>query len=216
MIKRLLRRFGRRTAPHFQSEQRVKGYLTINVLDEDGNLVQTTEGTNIWTLTGREYLSELVGMSAFSVIEEDRGLYRNDRIAYIGLGLGVQPKVATVSSLVRPVSWDEGTENTGFFLAQLDTPTFPTIDGNTAIQFSKTFDLEEISVPTQQDPTPSIDITEAGLFTDGDPADNFTVKAIATGIGDTGSFAPVAYKTFEPITKTTKYRMQVIWKVMFI
>ena len=219
MIKQLLNWFGPKSYDTIKSCPEIKGHVTVQLFNKEGKLKRQTEGFNIWTLTGREYLSELIALKAFNVVEADRGLFRNDRIAYIGMGTGSQIEAPSVSSLVYPVGYDSGTQS-GTYLAVLDTPaTFPattTSTANTSVRFSRTFTSSEYSVITNTNPTGAVTLTEAGLFTDGDPTNNFVVGTVQTGLAAAYAFAPVAYKTFEPITKTPDFTMKVIWEVRFI
>jgi len=216
MIKNLLNWFGPKSADTIKSCPTIQGHVTIQLLDHRGKVKTQTEGHNIWTLTGREYLSELIALRAFSTAEAGRGLFRNDRVAYIGMGVGSQPEVSSVSSLVAPVSYDTGSQGTGTFLAVLDTPSvFPASSSSsaiTAVQFSKTFDANHYSVGNNS----AIVLTEAGLYTDGDPSTNFAVGGVSPDWIDSSFFAPVAYKAFEPITKTPDFTMKVVWEVRFL
>jgi len=181
----------------------IKGFFHAETR-ERGKLVQETEGFNVWTLTGREYLSELISLKAVS----PRTTYRDDRIAYIGMGVGSQSEEAGVSSLVTPTPYAPGE-----FLAPIASPvTFPassTSSTKTSVRFIREFGLSELSLGY------NVVLTEAGLFTDGNPEDNWELNA-PTGIDASGDRAPVAYKTFEPITKTTQYTLRVIWEVRFL
>lgn len=218
MLKNVLNWFGPSCVDVLKTSPEIKGHLTVQLLDARGKVRHQSEGFNIWTLTGREYLSELIAMQGFSAVEADRTLVRNDRIAYIGMGTGSQPEVATVNKLVYPVGYDTGTQN-GSFLAVLDNAEFPASSTSTtrsSVRFSKTFTATDYSVPTLTNPTGSIVLTEGGLFTDGDPSNNFQVGTISTALADSAGFAPVAYKTFDPITKTSDFTMKVIWEVRFV
>lgn len=201
-----------KTSDSIKSCPSIEGHVTIQLFNKKGDMTKEVKGNNIWTLTGREYLSELIGVKAFGVTEATRDVFRNDRVAYIGIGIGSQPEVSNIPSLVTPVSYDLGTQATGNFLAELDSPaTLPAVSGNTpvtAIQFTKTFGANDFGGNT-------IVITEAGLFTDGDPDNNFAVGITTTWV-DTASYSPVAYKTFEPITKTPDFTMKIVWEVRFL
>ena len=216
MIKNLLNWFGPKSVDTIKSCPAIQGHVTIQLLDSRGRVCKQTEGKNIWTLTGREYLSELIALNSYSAIETDRGLFRNDRIAFLGLGIGSQPEVSTVSSLVNPISYDTGAAQSGTFLSVLDTPAiFPSSSSSstiTAVQFSKTFGSSDYSVGAGS----AIVLTEAGLFTDGDPNNDFQVGTVSANWVDSAGFAPVAYKTFEPITKTPDFTMKVVWEVRFL
>ena len=203
MIKSLLNWFGKGAEDAIKSCPAIQGHVTIQMLDQRGKLKYMSEGYNIWTLTGREYLSELVALQQFTT---PRTTFRDDRIAYIGMGLGAQPEVAEVESLVESISYD-GTN----FLAPLVFPaTFPSSSSSTtktAVQFIRTFQANELNNAKP--------ITEAGLFTDGDPDQDFALGA-PTSLAAAKHRAPVAYKTFEPISKTSDFTMKIIWEVRFV
>lgn len=172
---------------------------------ERGKLVERRDGSNIWTLTGREYLSELIALQASS----PRTVFRNDRVAYIGLGSGAQAEVANITSLVDPVPYLASE-----FLAPLVTPAeFPTsgtTTTNTAVRFIREFGTGEVSLGF------NVVLTEAGLFTDGDPENNWDTTSTPTDFLSASGRAPVAYKSFEPVTKTTQFSLRVVWDVRFI
>lgn len=181
----------------------IKGFFSAETR-ERGKLVTRTEGFNVWTLTGREYLAELIAIQAVS----PRTVYRDDRISYFGLGSGSQAEEAGVSSLVDPIPYSPGE-----FLAPVAAPvTFPSSAASstkTSVRFIREYGLSEISLGYD------VVLTEAGLFTDGNPDDDWALNA-PTGIDGAGDRAPMAYKTFEPITKTSEYTLRVIWEVRFL
>lgn len=193
----------RRVFPAKENPQ-IQGKFSLEVRDR-GKLVTTREGYNIWTLTGREYLAELIGLDALS----PRATFREDRVAYIGMGTGVQNEVSNITSLVAPVAY-----RTGEFLAALAMPaTFPTSGSSTtttAVRFVREFAPGEVSLGF------NVVLTEAGLFTDGDPDDDWNTSSPPTDFATAASRAPVAYKTYEPVSKTTQLSVRVIWDVRFI
>lgn len=213
MLKNLLNWFGpKKSADIIKTCPTIQGHVTIQMFDLDGNLAKETSGYNIWTLTGREYLSEIISLRVFSLVESDREVYRKDRVAYIGLGTGSQVEASGVSSLVAPISHDTGVSGTGTFLSLVDIPvTFPS-NNSTAVQFSKTFGPTDFSVTAGS----SVVLTEAGLFTDGDPGNDFAIGQDFTSWQNSSNFAPVAYKTFEPVTKTQDFTMKIVWEVRFL
>tara|TARA_Y100000310_G_scaffold233149_1_gene235993 strand:- start:2201 stop:2866 length:666 start_codon:yes stop_codon:yes gene_type:complete len=180
----------------------ISGHLTLRVKDPRGEVVQERKGLNIWTLTGREFLAELMSLS---LLNPTRTGVRDDRVLYIGLGSGTTPEVAEVSALVDPVEY-----RVGEFLAQCQVPvTFPAdTDGSprTSVQFVREFAGNEVSLGA------SVVITEAGLYTDGDPNNNNSVPC-PIDYASTALRAPVAYKTFEPVTKIQGYSLEVVWEV---
>lgn len=214
MIKNLLKWFGPASADTIKSCPSIQGHLTVDLINRRGKVVRRSSGSNIWTLTGREYLSELIALETFSLNANTRTKFRDDRIAYIGLGTGSQPEVAEVASLVNPVSYDDGTANSGTYLALLDMPAiFPATSAattKTAVQFIKEFGELDYS------PVNSIVLTEAGLFTDGNPNNNWEIGTLDRSLAQSYTISPVAYKAFEPITKTSDYTMKIVWEVRFI
>ena len=202
-FKQLLNWFSPKVVADCKNAPAIKGFFQAETRS-GGKLVTRSEGFNVWTLTGREYLSELIAIQAVS----PRTTYRDDRISYIGLGSGSQAEEAGVTSLVDPIPYSPGE-----FLAPVAAPvTFPASGAastKTAVRFIREYGLSEISLGYD------VVLTEAGLFTDGNPSDNWALNA-PTGIDGAGDRAPMAYKTFEPITKTTEYTLRVIWEVRFL
>lgn len=202
-FKKLLNWFSPSSLTEHKNAPAIQGYFQAEVR-EGGKLRGRTEGFNVWTLTGREYLSELIALNAVS----PRTTVRDDRIAYLGLGAGSQAEEAGVSSLVTPIPYTPGE-----FLAPVASPaTFPASSASatkTAVRFIREFGRQEISLGYD------VVLSEAGLFTDGNPADDWALNA-PTSMAGASDRAPMAYKTFEPITKTTQYTLRVIWEVRFL
>ena len=202
MIRLLRRLFPLET---LKQNPAVQGHLRMEVR-ERGKLVTVREGFNIWTLSGREFLTELMSLEA---LNPSRTPFRNDRIASIGVGTGAQPEISNILSLVQPIAYKPGE-----FLAPLATPaSFPVtgVDAaRTAVQFTREFGRNEISIgPT------TVIITEAGLFTDGDPNNDWAVPA-PTDYATAASRAPMAYKTIEPVSKTQEFTLRTIWEVRLV
>jgi hypothetical protein len=180
----------------------IEGHFKLEMFDERGKRRGIREGKNICTLTGREHIAELLALS----LRTPRTTYREDRISFLGVGTGAQPEVSNVTSLIEPVPY-----KTGEFLAPVLTPaTFPTGDSTTAVQFVREFGKNEISLGY------NVVVTEAGLFTDGDPDNNFDISATPTDYATASARAPMFYKTFEPITKTTQFSLRAIWEVRVV
>ncbi len=184
-------------------EPALQGHFLAEVR-EGGRLRKCVEGRNIWTLTGREFIAELVALQAYSA----RTTFRDDRIAYIGMGTGAQAEVSSIESLVDPVPYKSGE-----YLAALDAPAeFPasgTSTTNTSVRFVREFSEGEISLGY------NVVLTEAGLFTDGDPDADWVLGA-PTDFSTVAGRAPMAYKTFEPITKTTDFTLRVVWDLRIV
>jgi len=187
-------------------EPQVQGHLHLEMRDERGKLVGVRDGFNIWTLTGREFLAELMALQS---VNPTREVFRNDRIAYVGVGTGAQLEVSNIPKLVNPVPY-----RTGQFLAPLVAPaTFPVsgVDAaRTAVRFTRRFGRNEISLGYD------VALSEYGLFTDGDPDNNWDTGSTPTDFATASSRAPMAYKAEEPITKTVAFALDLIWEVRFV
>ena len=64
----------------------IEGVVTLSLID-NRRVVHEVVGNNIWTLTGREYLAELIALKLYAPVEGNRQYFRNDRVAYIGMGI---------------------------------------------------------------------------------------------------------------------------------
>ena len=170
------------------------------VLRERGKLKKVVEGHNVWTNSGREYSAQRKALDRFGAP------YRSDHIDYIGLGVGAQVESVNVARLVSPVPFDAAGGN---FLAHVDrTRTiFPLEPLRTAIRFVRLYEENELSFAGS-----SIEISEAGLFTNGDP-DTRWVDPRNTGILAAESQEPVAYHSFEPIIKSPLVQLEIIWEL---
>jgi hypothetical protein len=179
-----------------------KGFVSLH-LRERGKIVKGSkrEGSNIWTLSGREHLAQLQSYRNYSTSAGER----RDRIRYIGFGTGSQPEVSSVSALVNPIAFD-GSNN---FLAQVALPTYPLAPSRTTVRYSRVFEETELSV------LGTVVLTEAGLFTDGDPGSDFSPGTRNTSLPDALLQAPNGYKVFEPLTKTQNFVLEVSWEVRF-
>lgn len=190
---------------------RVEGFFSA-VCRERGKLVPGTHrsGKNIWTLTGSEYLPRLMSYAQYNNVSADVPA-RNDRIRYVGFGIGTQPEVTSVTSLVSPVAYDLASG--GLFLAELAIPTYPfqtsiAAFGN-AVRYAREFAETELSI------LGSIVLTEAGLYTDGAPEEDYAPETRNLGLAEASNQAPVAYKTFEPLKKTQNFTLTMMWEVRF-
>jgi hypothetical protein len=192
-------------------------------LRERGKLVKAPQRRvhNIWLNLGREYLASLIAYSSFAPLTPER----NDRIRYMGLGVGgsrqlapgtansppigsiypgsnAQVDTATdVIRLERPVRVSGGDAAypglvTDIWLGQVQAPaTHPT---TTSTTFRRLFGLLEISyLPFQ-----SVPLSEVGLFT----------HAANPHIYNN---TMVAYDTFDTLSKTDAFELEVAWTIRF-
>jgi hypothetical protein len=181
----------------------VKGWVTA-VMRERGKIVPGSlrTGHNIWTNTGKEFLALLMSLETLPTTP-----FRNDRIAYIGVGTGSQLEDVSVLSLAEPAAY-----TSGLFLAALDVPpTFPLNPTRTTVKYHRTFAENEITLS----PGSTVDISEIGLFTNGDPASSYAPGTRDLTLAEASSQAPNAYKTFEPVGKTDALQLDLSWEIRF-
>jgi len=182
------------------------------LLRERGKLVTTREGHNVFTFTGRNLLSKLLAWETVAGVDIP---YTNRRVRWMGVGIGTQLEVTTVEGLNSP--W-KATDSD--YLVGIQETTFPT---STSVRFTTEFGTTLISRP---DP---VAVTEAGLFADVSPA-KLTGTGIRNGTEDrgyggddshtvlspvSGISAPIAYKAFEPLTKTVDFTLTIRWDFRF-
>jgi hypothetical protein len=190
----------------------VEGFFSA-VCRERGKLVYGTrrEGKNIWTLTGREFLAQLMSYSFYGTAAHGSGSpnpdlpTRDDRIRYFGFGIGTQPEVSSVTALVTPITFDGG----GTYLAQVALPTYPLAPSRSTVEYGRTYTELELSFAG------TVNLTEAGLFTDGDSGANYAPRTRDTSLANAAAQAPAAYKSFEPLKKTQNFVLDVSWQIRF-
>lgn len=179
------------------------GFFSI-IARERGKIVRKNcrDGKNVWTLTGREHLAQLMSYRSYGppLVGE-----RRDRIRYFGFGSGSQPEVSSVEVLVSPIAFDSSDN----FLAQVSIPTYPLSPSRTTVRYTRIYASTELSV------IGDVVITEAGLFTDGDPGSDFEPDTRSIALADALNQAPNAYKVFDPLTKTQNFEIEVSWEVRF-
>ena len=192
---------GRAMPDPYKSVVQIEGWVSL-VMRERGKIVPGTrrEGKNVWTNSGREHLPLLMSYQAVGTP------FRNDRMAYIGVGTGAYVEDAGVIRLANPIEYIPGT-----FLAPLDIPpTFPLTPTRTTVRYHRIFAESEITtVPGQ------VNISEMGMFTDGNPASSYSPGSRDVTIANAASQAPNSYKSFEPVGKTSSLELEVSWEIRF-
>lgn len=196
--------------PAPQSKVLVEGFFSA-VCRERGKIVPGTrrQGKNIITLAGREFYARVGSYSSYSPLTKAR----TDGIRYIGFGIGTTPEVSSVTSLVNPISYS--VSSGGLFLADLAIPTYPfQTSGSfgTAVVYTREFAETELST------SGTVNLTEAGLFTDGSPISTpvpFTPGTRVLTIDQALLQTPNAYKSFEALPKTQNFVLQIAWEIRF-
>lgn len=193
---------------------------------ERGKITKRSRGHNIWLNLGREYLAQLISYSSFSPLTPER----DDRIRYMGLGIGgsrqIAPTVANssplggasppnayagtnaqvdtdpdVTTLERPVRLSGGTDPyPGLvgdeWLGQIQAPAaHPTA---TQTRFIRVFTQLEISYGIYL----TVPLSEIALFTDAADPGVYNNTAIA-------------YDTFDTLSKTDAFELEVNWTIRF-
>lgn len=191
---------------------------------ERGKLVSRREGHNIWVDLGREYLASLIAYTSFSPDVPER----NDRIMYMGFGIGGTRQVAPALSNVAPMSVAYPGTNTQTDIDPLVTTLERPVrisGGTTAptdpyaatdvwlgkiqapsvhaepnqVMFRRLFTSLEISYSTFS----AVPLSEIGLFT-----------SAANPVGEPHNTL-VAYDTFYTLPKTSSFELEVEWTVRF-
>lgn len=182
----------------------VRGWVKM-VMRERGKIVKGShrEGRNIWTNTGREYLALHQSLDPTALTPTP---YRVDNVAYIGVGTGSQVEGTSVLNLVTPVAYAGGT-----FLAALDPPSFPLTPVRTTVEYHRLFAENEITLSLGS----QVDVSELGLFTDGDPTTSRASGPRNTALSVASSQNPLAYKVVEPVKKTDELELEIFWQIRF-
>lgn len=187
----------------------VEGFVSM-VCRERGKIVPGTrrEGKNIVTLAGREFYARVGSYSNYSPLTKAR----QDGVRYVGFGTGTTPEVSTVASLVTPIQYTAS--GGGLFLAELAIPTYPfqTVGSfGTVARYTREFAETELSV------SGTVNLTEAGLFTDGSPTSSpaFNPGTRDLTLANATSQVPNAYRTFEAVKKTQNFVLQIAWEMRF-
>lgn len=196
----------------------VKSNLSI-IARERGKIVERRDGHNIWLALGDEWLARLIAYATFSpdVPEED------SRIKYMGFGIGgtrqqVTPVPApvgtaypgtnnqtdtdeTITVLERPVRISGSDAVTpglagDQWLGTIQAPPTHPIPSQTT--FTRLFGQLEISYA----PYLSVPLSEIGLFLASSDPENYANTM-------------VAYDTFDTISKTSAFELEVQWTIRF-
>jgi hypothetical protein len=201
---------------------KIEARSNLNIVArERGKIVAKRTGHNIWLDLGGEYLAHLIAYSAFG----PDTTYRDDRVRYMGLGIGGTRQLAlasanspphsvsypgsnvqtdtnpALSGLERPVRITGGSGvypgvGTDVWLGQIQAPpVFPTAK---SVTFRRLFVLNEISYA----PFITVPLSEIMLFTSASDIHAFNNPG-------------VAYDTFDTVSKTSAFDLEVDWTIRF-
>lgn len=198
----------------------VRSNLDLTIY-ERGKIVGRRRGHNIWLNLGREYLAHLICYATFVPLVAER----DDRMRYMGLGIGgnrqIAPVVAgtpplsdaypgsnaltdtdpAITRLERPVRLSGSTDpypgqGADVWLGQVQAPVAH--PSTTQATFRRLFTQLEISYG----PFLTVPLSEVGLFTNA--ANPLVYNNTA-----------VAFDTFDTLSKTTAFELQIDWTVRF-
>ena len=188
---------------------------------ERGKIKERREGHNIFLDLGREWLSRLI---AYKTLGPDVP-ERDDRVKFMGFGIGGTRQVATVVASSVPISppyvGTNAQTDTDPTLSVIERPVrlsgsataYPGISGGkwigpvqapathlsaTETTYRRLFTQEEISFP----PFLSVPLSEVGLF-------------LSSANPENHQNTMVAYDTFDTLSKTTAFELEVVWTIRF-
>jgi len=196
----------------------VRQNLSI-ICRERGKIVTRRDGHNIWLNLGREYLASLMSYASFSPDTPER----DDRIKYMGFGVG------STAQLVSPVQEPANTAYPGTN-AQTDTDLTVTtlerpvrVSGSSVVTPGQAGDewVGQIQAPATH--ASATQVTYVRLFTQAEISYAPYLSVPLSEIGLLTSAADpevynnqlVAYDTFDTISKTSAFDIEVNWTIRF-
>lgn len=208
---------------------KVESNVELRLVDPKTSKVKEKRRShNIFVNYGRDWLAQLIGLQAGAVP------FRTDRPRYIAFGVGGTSQLVAADTIrltypQYPNEW--GTANpgsgdpiqtdidpsvlgmewpveriTGDYYDAVALPnTYPT--GTTGVvRFTSVLGLNEVSIGA----TPSVPISEIGLFTE-----SITVSDPPTVAALPAEKYMIAYNTFDTLSKTTSFVLEVDWELRF-
>lgn len=165
------------------------------------------EGHNVFTTTGRNWLSRLVAWSAIGGTDVP---FTERRVRWIGVGSGSQLESANVTSLLQPLLISPTN-----YLRPINSVEFPS---STSVEFITELGAEEVNISGLL-----VNVTEAALYADVLPVNAGTEDAAANpGVVDStldpgvGTNPPISYIAFEGIPKNSDLVLRIEWEYRFV
>lgn len=206
-----------------QETIKVRNNLRITAR-ERGKIVARRDGHNIWLDLGREYLAGLIALASYG---PDVG-ERNDRIKFMGFGIGgtrqVAPSVANASPLVSAYPGTNAQTDLDPTVTTLERPV--RVSGSTTTP-SSPYSSSDVWLGTVQAPpihSTATEVTFRRLFTQSEISySSYTTVPLSEVMLFTNLSNPigqpfntgVAYDTFDSISKTGAFELEVDWTVRF-
>lgn len=217
---------------------RLESNVFLKLKDKAGEVVERRTSHNIFLNYGRDWLSRLIAL------DTGGAFFRSDRIALMAVGIGgTRQRVASdnirgvtpgspynypgfpndwvggsgtgdptqtdVDPTVTGLEWPVEVLNPGTadYYDQVSRPaTFPGSIG--VVRFTSVFGLNEISFGSHT----TVPLSEVGLFTEG--VTDETVPPVVAGTLPAEKFM-VAYNTFDTLSKTTSFVLEIDWELRF-
>jgi hypothetical protein len=188
---------------------------------ERGKVVERREGHNIWLNLGREYLAQVITLVSFA---PDTAV-RNDRIKYMGVGIGGNRQLALATANAAPISppyvGSNAQTDSNADVTVLERPvrvsgsssSYPGLAGDAwvglvqapadlsvarEVTYRRLFTQLEVSYGDFL----SVPLSEVGLFTSAADPENYQNTM-------------VAYDTFDTLSKTSAIAIEVVWTLRF-
>jgi hypothetical protein len=208
----------RRPSTRKESTVEVRQNLKL-IARERGKIVTRREGHNIWLNLGSEYLAQMIAFQLMAPLTP----YRDDRIRYMGVGIGGTRQLALATANSAPLFGPYPGSN-----AQTDDdPTVTGLERPVRISGTETaFPYSPSDVWLAQVQAPPIfpsatSVTFRRLFTETDISyGNFTLVPVSEISLHLSSCNPanynntaIAYDTFATIAKTQKIELEVSWTI---
>lgn len=198
-------------------------FLTMR---ERGKLVARREGHNIWLNLGREYLAQLISYSSYTPLTPER----NDRVRYMGLGIGGNRQIAPGVANSPPLGGAVPPNDYAGTNSQTDAdPTVTRLERPVRVSGSNTAYpglAGDVWIGQVQAPAVhpiATQVTFIRLFTQLEVSYGtylsvplsevmlFTNAADPAVFNNTG----VAYDTFDTLSKTNAFELEISWTIRF-
>lgn len=199
---------------------------------ERGKIVGRRKGHNIWLNLGRQYLAQLITYNSF--IGSTGTPLRNDRVQYMGLGIGGTRQLALPTANASPLGASPPAPNGAYPGTNAQTDTDPTVltlerpvrvtGGNTVYPYYPTdIWLGQVQAPAWALDSVPYDSTFSVLFGQTDVSYSpyltvplsevmlFTAAANPHVYNNSG----IAYDTFDTISKTNAFDLEIQWTIRF-
>lgn len=203
----------------------VRSNLRLTMRDR-GKIIDRREGHNIWLNLGREYLASLIAAISWSPFTPER----NDRVRYMGLGIGGSRQIAPSVANAPPLGGATPPNDYAGTNSQTDTdPTVTRVERPIRLSGSVTpypglvgdVWLGQVQAPPSHPVATQVTFTR--LFTQLEISYSpyltvplsevmlFTSAANPNVYNNTG----IAYDTFDTLSKTNAFELEVAWTVRF-